>query len=127
MALSTSCSSSSSSSPPSGDGGRGGLDEAAATHRRARCVAARRGRGAGKERKDEVRFPASVVAAGDGVGGSGGSDGKVAAIFTVYWPEQRTAREVREQVERGDGTAAPESWCCVVEIFLPWWLCPARC
>jgi hypothetical protein len=37
------------------------------------------------ERKEEARFPVSVVAAGDGVGGSCGSDGKVAAISTVVY------------------------------------------
>lgn len=44
---------------------------------------ARRGRGGGRDRRGEVRFPArAVVVAGEGGGGGGGRDGKEAAIFT---------------------------------------------
>jgi hypothetical protein len=54
---------------------------------------------------------ARVVAAGDGVGGSGGSDGKVAAIFTVY----RSRGEVREEASgtwRRHGSSGVLVLCC---------------
>lgn len=113
MALST------SSSPPSGDGGGGGggLDEAAASTAR-RCVAARRGRGAGKE----TRLLGRVVAAGDGVGGGGGRYGSDAAIFTVYrsrgrWEESTDVKQGKWKwnVDTARQLRSPR----VVEIFFP--------
>lgn len=102
IALSTSSSSSPPPSPPSRDGGGGGRDEAAATTA-LRCETARRGSGGGRERRDEVRFPASaVVAAGTGAWCGGGErDGKQAAISTFFPGSVEQWRWENRERERG--------------------------